>query len=265
VITVSLPALVLRLIPKLHFEASLAAVIAVPWLLVVVFGALVLAVSRALRLSRGETGALLLCVPLGNTSFLGFPMVSALLGPDAVRFAVLYDQLGSFLLLSTYGLFIVARYSGEHEPSVRDILLRVVKFPPFGALVVAFIPFPPFPHAEVLDSVLQRVGDTLVPLAMFAVGLKLSFRPPKEKGSLVLGLGAKMLLSPLVAFVFLRAVGASHEVSRVGVLEAGMPPMITAGALSMLAGLAPELAAALVGYGVLLALVTLPILAGLIR
>jgi predicted permease len=44
-----------------------------------------------------------------------------------------------------------------------------------------------------------------------------------------------------------------------------MPPMITAGALATMAGLAPELAAALVGYGVLLALVVLPFIAAHVR
>jgi predicted permease len=262
VITISLPAVVLRLVPRLHLEPSLLAVVAVPWVLALVFAALVHLVSKAFRLSRGVTGALLLCVPLGNTSFLGFPMVSALIGPDAVRFAVLYDQLGSFLLLSTYGLVVVARFSGEAEPSARTILLRVLKFPPFLALLVAFLPIPRPPMVE---SVLERVGDTLVPIAMFAVGLKLSLRPPREAGPLIFGLGAKMILSPLVAFAFLKLVGASHEATRVGVFEAGMPSMITAGALSILAGLAPELAAALVGYGVLLALVTLPVLARLLQ
>jgi predicted permease len=262
VITVSLPALVLRLIPRLHFESSLLVMVAVPWLLLVVFAALVTVLARAFRLSRGETGALLLCVPLGNTSFLGFPMVGALLGADSVRFAVLYDQLGSFLILSTYGLFVVARYSGDTEPSPKAILFRVLKFPPFVALLVAFIPFP---HPAVLDSVLLRIGDTLVPIAMFAVGLKLSFRPPKERGSLVFGLAAKMLLSPLVALGIAFLFHPSPDVAKVAILEAGMPSMITAGALAILAGLAPELAAALVGYGVLLALVTLPTMAWLLR
>jgi len=38
-----------------------------------------------------------------------------------------------------------------------------------------------------------------------------------------------------------------------------MPSMITAGALAAAAGLAPELAAALVGYGIVLSLATLPL------
>jgi hypothetical protein len=41
--------------------------------------------------------------------------------------------------------------------------------------------------------------------------------------------------------------------------------MITAGALCMSAGIAPELAAALVGYGIVLAQVTVPLWAALVR
>jgi len=39
-----------------------------------------------------------------------------------------------------------------------------------------------------------------------------------------------------------------------------MPPMVTAGALALLAGLAPELTAALVGLGLMVSFLTLPIL-----
>ena len=41
-----------------------------------------------------------------------------------------------------------------------------------------------------------------------------------------------------------------------------MPAMITAGALAIDAKLAPELAAGLVGYGILIAVLWLPLLAG---
>jgi predicted permease len=43
------------------------------------------------------------------------------------------------------------------------------------------------------------------------------------------------------------------------ILEAAMPPMITAAALAIAHDLAPRLAAALVGYGIVLSLLTLPL------
>ena len=45
---------------------------------------------------------------------------------------------------------------------------------------------------------------------------------------------------------------------RANVLESAMPTMISAAALAMAHGLAPRLAAALVGYGIVLCLATLP-------
>lgn len=51
---------------------------------------------------------------------------------------------------------------------------------------------------------------------------------------------------------------------RATVLEAAMPSMITAAALAIAHGLAPRLAAALVGYGIVLSMATLPLWAALL-
>ena len=52
--------------------------------------------------------------------------------------------------------------------------------------------------------------------------------------------------------------GLQDKMLQVSVLESAMPTMITAGALAIAHNLAPRLAAALVGYGILLSLLTLP-------
>jgi malate permease and related proteins len=262
VIYVCLPALVLRLVPKLRVESGLALLAVTPWLLLVVGVAVVAAASRIFRFSRQVEGALLLCVPLGNTSFLGFPMIGALVSPDAVRLAVVYDQAGSFLMLSTYGLFVVARYAGDGNPSITTLASRIIRFPPFIALLAALLPFR---HPASLELVLQRLGEVLVPVAMCAVGLTLKLRPPREPLAFALGLATKMVLFPLLVYAACAAVGAHSPAARVAVLESAMPSMITAGALATMAGLAPELVAALVGYGVLLALATLPFIAAHLR
>lgn len=261
VVTVSLPALVLRVVPGLRFAPDLWVLCVTPWVLLGVSVVLVLGLSRALGLRRDVTAALLLTVPLGNTSFLGFPLVSALLGPRSVAMAALYDQFGSFLALSTYGLVVVARFSGGEAPGALRVLRNLVRFPPFVALLLALLPLP---HPALVELVLGRLADTLVPLAMFAVGLTVRIRPPKERAALASGLALKMLLLPALAYGFARSVGAAPSVLRVTVLEAGMPPMITAGALALLHGFAPELSAALVGYGILLASITAPALAFLL-
>jgi predicted permease len=257
VVYVALPALVLVLVPKLSWEPALWLLVSAPWVLLAIGAGCVLWASRAFAWPRHVSGALLLCAPLGNTSFVGIPLVAALRGEHAVRYAIVYDQFGSFLALSTYGLFVLARFSGGAAPSASAMLARVLKFPPFIALLVACLPWP---HPLWLDAALQRVADTLAPVAVFAVGLRLRLQLPAHRSALFTGLGIKMLLSPLLALTALRALDAHALPAQVAVLEASMPPMISAGALASMAGLAPELCAALVGWGVVIALGSVPLL-----
>jgi hypothetical protein len=263
VIYVSLPALVLKHTAALRWEPSLVLLVLVPWVGLAVCAGVVVLAARTFGWSKPTRAALLLCVPLGNTSFLGFPMIAALVGADAVRYAVVYDQLGSFLAVSTYGLAVIARESGGETPTIRGMARKLATFPPFLALIAGVLPWH---RPELLSAVVERVGDTLVPIAMFAVGSTLELRPRalQEPRALLFGLATKMLALPLLAFAMLRACGLRGVPMEVAVLEAAMPPMITAGALAGMAGLAPGLAAALVGYGVLLALVSLPVLASVL-
>ncbi len=254
VIDVCLPALVLRMVPTLRLEPELATLALTPWLLAGVAYALVQLGARVFGWDAPTRAVLFLCMALGNTSFLGFPVCAALLGEPSMALAVVYDQFGSFLLLSSVGLFTVARASGGSAPSFAEMVRRVLLFPPFVALMVALVPFV---HPPWLDAILLQISSALVPTAIFAVGLKTRITPPREQSALAFGLLAKMALMPLVAWGLSRAVHAPAAVLRVNVLESAMPPMITAAALAMSAGIAPELAAALVGWGILLSLVTL--------
>jgi len=257
VVYVSLPALVLHVVPKLEWRPELALLVLVPWVTLLIAALVIIGAARASQWPRPVVGALLLCAPLGNTSFLGFPLIAALRGTEAVHYAVIYDQLGSFLALSTYGLFVLAKFSGDVAPTFAMMVKRVALFPPFIALVLALSPLT-LPDA--LDPVLARIGDTLSPLAMFAVGLRLRLRPPPERSALAFGLGVKMLLVPTCALAIVRALGASDLPADVAVLEAAMPPMLSAAALASMAGLAPELCASLAGYGIVVAFVLVPLL-----
>lgn len=258
VLYVCLPALIVRLVPQLRWDPKLALLVATPWVMLAFAAGCVIWLARSLHWPDAVLGALLLCATIGNTSFVGIPFIAALRGTEAVQYALLYDQFGSFLILSTYGSLIVARFSTGQAPSLRALAQRVITFPPFLALLVALLPLK---HSTLLDQVLQRVADTLVPVAVFAVGLRLKLRAPAQRSALAAGLGIKMLICPLLVLFALRAFDGQALSSQVAVLEAGMPTSITAGAMASLAGLAPELCAALVGYGVLIAFVSLPLLA----
>ncbi|RPE80063.1 AEC family transporter [Vulcaniibacterium tengchongense] len=259
VLYVCLPAAVLRYAPRLQLEPALLGVVAVPWLLL---GATVLLVglaARGLKFRRAEHAVLLLTVAHGNTSFLGYPLTRALIGEHALPYAVVYDQFGTFLVLSTFGLWVLARYGGEQAPGLRQVALRVAKFPPLWALLAGFTVMPAHPPAWVAGG-LQRLSDALLPLAMLAIGLSVRLSLPRDElKPLAAGLALKLAVLPALALLLAPWLGLRGEIARATVLEAAMPPMVTAGALAIAHGLVPRLAAAMVGYGLLLSLLTLPL------
>ena len=255
VIDICVPATVLRVVPKMTVSSELGVLIVVPW----VIAGLAYVSSRLARrffaLDRSSSTALFLATALGNTSFLGFPLCSGLLGEASLPFAAVYDQLGSFLILSTLAPLALGRVSGSGQVSPRELARRVLTFPPFLALIVALLPLP---HPPLLESVLSAAAAPLVPLAMFAVGLKLRFSAPRPARVFALGLGLKLLAFPCIGWGLARALGAQGTVLQVAVLETAMPTMITAGALMMSSGVAIELAASFVSWGLILSLLTVP-------
>ena len=259
VLYVCLPAAVLRYAPRLHLEPALLGVAAVPWLLLGATVLVVGALSRWLKFRRDEHAVLLLTVALGNTSFLGYPLTRALIGEHALPYAVVYDQFGAFLILSTFGLWVLARYGSDTRPSTRDMLLRIVRFPPLWALLIGFSVMPAEPPSAIAGA-LQRLSDALLPLAMLTIGLSVKLALPREElKPLACGLVLKLALMPALAWALVPLLGLHGEMARTTVLEAAMPSMVTAGALAIAHQLAPRLAAAMVGYGLLLSLLTLPL------
>lgn len=259
VLYVCLPAMLLIYVPRLHVDASLAGAIATPWLLAGATVALVALAARVLEFRRDETAVLLLCVALGNTSFIGYPMVRALLGEHALPYAVVYDQFGTFVLLSTFGLYVLAKYGGNAPPTARQVLLRMAKFPPVWALLLGLAAMPEQPPAWIAAA-LQKLADALLPLVMLAVGLSIQLKLPRDEVKpLATGLLLKLVAMPALALPLALLFGMQGAMLQVNVLESAMPTMITAGALAIAHNLAPRLAAALVGYGILMSLVTLPV------
>ncbi len=258
VLYVCLPAAVLTYVPRLHLDTSLVGLMATPWLLMLVTWALVSAATRVFGFARDVHAVLLICVALANSSFIGYPMVRALLGDAALPYAVVYDQFGTFLLLSSFGLIVLARYSGDTPPSALQVLGRIARFPPLWALVAALTLMPAEPPAWIATA-LKQLADAMLPLVMLAVGLSIQLRLTRaELLPLGLGLALKLVLLPALSWPLSWLLGLQGLMLQANVLESAMPTMITAAALAISHRLAPRLAAAMVGYGILLSLVTLP-------
>lgn len=260
-LNVALPAIILANLPLLNVSSALLIPALTPWLLMLLVIALLLMLARLWGWSREITGALLIVVPLGNTSYLGFPLVQSFFGQEAMPYAVVYDQLGSFIALAAYAPVIAALYGPTMErPAPAAILARIFTFPPFIALLAGLllrgVQLPPL-----ANQLVDMLAATLIPVVMVAVGLQITVRFHRsELLPLILALGIKLLLMPACAWLLWMTVGQEGLATRVAVFQAAMPSMISAGAIAVAAGLAPRLVAGTVGLGLILSFLSLPLL-----
>lgn len=259
IIHVSLPALTLLHIHRLHFEPSLLYPATMAWLLFAGGAGCFWLVGRLAGFDRSTVGALMLVGGLGNTSFVGLPMIEAYYGKAFLGIGLIADQLGSFLVLSTLGI-VVATLHSAGAVSARQMLRKILLFPPFQALVLALL-LRPVPYPEWLPPVLQKLGDTLTPLALVSVGFQLRLSALRgELKPLAVGLGYKLLLGPaLVALLFVGLLGGRGETLQVTIFEAAMAPMISAGIVAVDHELNPPLVTLLLGIGIPLSFLTLPL------
>jgi predicted permease len=255
---VALPALVLTYIHGTQPKLELIGAVLMPWFLFLIGAAVFCALAHVLHFSRGTTGALMMLGGLGNTSFVGLPMIETYYGSAYLPIGILIDQLGTYLVLSTLGIAVACVYS-ESQASPREVARRIATFPPLLATLIA-LALTPFEFPDWITATLNRLGGTLVPLALISVGMQLRIAAfADNKVALAAGLGFKLLLGPaLLVLLYSGAMRDEPAILRVTLFESAMAPQIGASIVAIQHGLNPPLVTLMVGVGTLLSFLTLP-------
>jgi predicted permease len=259
VIYFSLPALALYYIPKIEINSKLLFPVGIAWLGFILSFLFFFGIGKWLGWSKKLIGCLVLTGGLSNTAFIGFPVIEALYGQDGLQTAIMVDQPGSFVVISTLGIATAAFYS-KGEATVKLILSKILFFPPFIAFTLACIlNLTQTDFSELLQTVFFKLGSTVTALALVAVGLQLKInKQSKNWNFLTLGLLFKLFLMPAF-FVLLYKIILNGEgiVVDASIMQSAMAPMITASILASNYGLKPKLSSMMVGVGIPLSFLSL--------
>lgn len=263
---VSLPALALLEIHRLKLNSSLLWITGTAWLCFILAWLAACILSNLFKWDRATRTVMILTMGLGNTSFLGFPLIEHFYGPAGLPIALMYDQPGSFLILSTFGIILASEAAikfldpdpNQKLPLLAPILKRVFTFPPLWGVLLG-ITLHPWVFPSLLTSVLNAIGSTLAPLSLIAIGMQLHWHPRiwgSQWKELTFGLGWKLIAAPALAWGFLNGFHIYGINQDVAVIESGMAPMATAVIIAQAQGLRPELATSMLAAGVPLSLLT---------
>ena len=262
IIHISLPALIILYVHRLPLDVSIIYPVAAPWLLFVLGLIVFTGVGRLAHWPAPTTGGLILSGSLANTSFVGLPMIEAFYGVSFLGVGVLMDQLGTYMVLSTLGILIAAMFSPEVALrfSAARVARKILTFAPFQALILAFA-LRPLAFPEGVETMLTRLGGTLAPLALVSVGYQLRLSDIKGRlQPLALGLLFKLIVGPLIiALILVKALGATGPMTQVTIFEVAMASQIGGAIVAIDNKLDPQLVTLMVGIGIPLSFLTLPL------
>lgn len=271
VIWISLPALILKEIPSILEHTTWSHELFIPtsmaWLLFITSIGFFRLFKRFSHWSNSTVGALTLTAGLGNTSFVGFPLLESLHGNQILSTGVLCDQLGTFLALSTVGILYAVKHSEStstaNTTTAHGFLKNIISFPPFVAVLLATLfGKSGYSASPSLILILERLAATLVPIALVAVGFQLQLSNSNLRRhwrAVGIGLSFKLFAAPMLFTLLYRLIlGSQNFATQITILESAMAPMITAGVVAEEFGFDREVVSLMIGIGVPLSLVTVP-------
>ena len=208
--------------------------------------------------SKPAQGSFLLSAMVGNTGYLGFPVILALVGEKYFGWALFYDMLGSAIGAYGLGVVVAARF-GTQVKSIWQLVRAILYNPALWSLGLG-LGFRQIPLPEVAERSLQGFAWSVIALSLILIGMRLSQLDSWNRlGQVSVSLGIKMLLVPLVLGIVLVQLGITGAPQLVIVLQMGMPPAFATLVLAEVFDLERDFAVTALAVGSIGLLLTLPI------
>nr|WP_325213016.1 AEC family transporter [uncultured Oscillibacter sp.] len=221
--------------------------------------AFVLAAPPLLGGTPGQKGVWRYTLAFPNVAFIGYPVVSALFGPEALFYAVIL-VLPFNLMTFTLGPLLLA---GAKRFSLRQMLSPCVAASVL-ALVLALGRLRP---PAMIGEALEFVGGVTVPLSLLFVGSLLAGMPLGRmlaSPRLWILTAVRLLVLPAALCFLLRRMGTDSLILGVAVTQMAMPAAVNGSLLCMEYGGDAECMAQITFVSTLASIVTIPIVAALL-
>lgn len=223
--------------------------------------------GKFIKVSKKEKGAAILTSSFGNVTFFGIPILTALYGSEAIKFPILYDCMGTAILLWTIGIIISAYYGGGRKVSLKDGIKSFAMTPPIWGMALGYIVnFAGFGHQmpEFFIAFLDLMSAPIIGIMVFSIGMMLKIPQMKSVFTATPAVIIKLCISPLIAFLFAVLLGLDGLAFKATIVDAAMPVMVLSLAIVSEYKLDESIAALIAVITVILSFITIPITALLV-
>jgi len=174
---------------------------ALTYLLYAIIGALFIMIFRV---PSDKKGIYLFMMMFGNVGFMGFPLTEALLGEEALIYAVIFNVIFNLLVYSV-GIFMISKTEGEFQFPIKKLL----NMPLISAVLSIILYFGKIQLPEVAIHSLDFMGNVTTPVAMLILGSTIAGMAWKElfdEWRIYVFTAFKLLVIPMIVIGILKYV-----------------------------------------------------------
>ena len=211
-----------------------------------------------LRIKDGDKGMYRILAAFMNNGFMGFPLVAAVYGENAVFFASL-SNIPFNLLLYTAGVMLLQKGDKNTKFSIKS----VINVPIVATLIAVVIFIFEIPMPKLVDDVADTLSAATVPLSMMCVGLSLGSVSLKEAlmQPRLYGISlVRLLICPLAVWLVLRIFITNPVILGTIVLLSACPSAIICTILGIQYGRDGVESSEAIFISTMLSMITIPLL-----
>lgn len=212
-------------------------------------------IPRIIRADVSEYGTYKTMTIFSNIGFMGFPVISALYGGEALLYATMF-LIPFNVLIYTYGISVM---KGETTGFQFRKILNVGVVSCAVALVIYLTKLP---MPVVVENAVDSISGLTAPLSMMVIGdslTKINLKKLFCNGRMLVFSGIKMLLIPIVGVSLIKLMGLNPLLTGVCMIMLATPVGSMNAMLAQEYGGDYELASQGVTITTLLAVVTMPL------
>ncbi|WP_164667955.1 AEC family transporter [Virgibacillus doumboii] len=261
-IYIFLPALVFTTLYESSFNQGFTYIIVFAFFLLFMIIILNKLFARIFHWKESVESGSILSTAFMNSGNYGVPVMLFSIGEAAMPYAIFLMVLQT-LIMNVFGVY----YASRSTSGFKEALLMIFKMPATYATVLAFV-FQAIPW-EIPDSIystLTMVGDAAIPLMMVMLGMQLASITSLKFNWQVISsaVGIRMVLSPLLAFLFIWIVPVDPVIGSVLVIVAAMPSAATTTMFAIEFDSEPELVSSITLVTTLVSIITVTVLLNII-
>ena len=218
--------------------------------------------SKYIFKSTNDLGIYQFVILFSNVGFMGYPIVQAILGKEAIFYTAIFN-LPFNLLIMTLGTFILCKNNNNYTFSIKTLINPVIISVFLGLLLFALnIRLPKF-----INNPIELLGSVTTPISMLIIGSMLFSSSALEcffNKSLYILSFIRLLLMPFIIYFLLKNILSDDILLSIPIVISAMPAASNTAILANEYKANEGLASQAVFLSTLFSIFTIPLIAGIL-